>query len=365
MNFLKSQFGLYAEAANMQAIIDQSNARFNIPFWGRFFRAGVPSQSLTYVTAIGKSRLDAAATLVSRDGATPLRSRSTIAKLYGDVPAIKVMKKLGEDDYRSFLTFQALQIGDAQKKQQLLNLMFGDIASVVNSVNRRIDYMVLEGISTGKITVTATNNPDGIVQDDVDLLMPAENYLTVAKVWSDPTSTPITDIRNAVKKIKTLNKTGITTMLIDDVTYLQVEANAEVASLMKGYYNPGSNAKYVVTLESINIFMRANRLPVFEIIDEVVPIEVDGVNTNTRPFKKENVVFIPDGMLGEIKNSLAIEELQPVTQVNYSKQGNVLVSKWFSNEPFGEFTKAEWNAFPSFDQIDTMFIMQTDVATVV
>lgn len=364
MNYLKSQFGAYAEAQAMQAIIDASNARFNVPFWNKYFSMGVPSQSLTYVTVIGKTRLDSAASLVARDSRTPLRSRGSIGKLTGEVPAIKVMKSLDEEDYRSFLTFQALQIADATKKAQLLNLMWGDIASVVNSVNKRLDYMVLEGMSTGKITITTTNNPDGIIADDIDLLMPAENFLTVVKVWSDPTSTPLTDIRNAVKKIKDSGKTGITKMIMDDYTYLLFEANAEVIAGLKGYYNPGSNAKYVATIDSINVFLRANRLPYIEIIDEMVMIEVDGKQTSTRPYKKENVLFIPDGNLGEIKNALAIEELQPVTQVGYSKAGNILVSKWFANEPFGEYTKAEFNAFPSFDQIDTMFLLQTDIATV-
>lgn len=366
MNHLKSIFGLYAEAANMQAIIDASNARFNVPFWSTWFRAGLPQQSLTYVTAIGKSRLDAAASLVSRDGRTPLRSRGSIGKLTGEIPAIKVMKTLNEEDYRSFLMFQALQIADATKKAQLLGFMFGDIASVINSVNRKIDYMVAEGMSTGKITITADNNPDGIVMDDIDLLMPADNFRTVVDNWStNPDADIVKDIRNVMLAVKAAGKTGITRMVIDDALWQIVANNNSLASYLKGYYNPGSNNTYVLTLDTVNTMLKANRLPVFEIIEVMIPIEVDGRNVNSYPWKKENVLFCGDGYLGEIKNALAIEQLQPVPQVSYSTgNAGILVSKWFANEPFGEYTKAEWNAFPSFDQIDNMFLLQTDMETV-
>lgn len=359
MDFLRSMFGVYADAANLQAIIDKSNAKFNVPFWNKYFTVGTPSLVLTYVTALGKTRLDAAASVVSRNGKTPFRSRPNLGKLNGEIPAIKVGKTLDEDDYRSYLTMQALQIADATKKAQLLDLLFGDIASTVNSVNKRLDYMVLEGISTGFITVTADNNPDGVVLQQVDLLLPAYQVLPVTKNWSDPTSLPITDIKNAMVYITGMAK-SVSKMLMSFQQFQSFVLNAEVISTLKGFYNPGSNAKYTATLESINQFLRAMQWPVIEIINEVVPIEKDGKNTIYRPFKNENVVFVPDGPLGEIKNALAIEELQPVPSVSYSKKGGILVSKWFANEPFGEHTKAEWNAFPSFDAILGMFIMETD-----
>lgn len=359
MDFLRSMFGAYADAETLQAIIDKSNAKFNLPFWNKYFSVGTPSLTLTYVTALGKTRLDSAASVVSRNGKTPFRSRPNLGKLNGEIPAIKVGKTLDEDDYRSYLTLQALQIADATKKAQLLDLLFGDIASCVNSVNKRLDYMVLEGISTGFITVTADNNPDGIVLQNVDLLLPANQVLPVTTDWSNPLSLPMTDLRNAMNYIIAMSKT-VSKILIDNIQFQNFLLNAEVISTLKGLFNPGSNAKYVATLATVNQYMTAMEWPVFEIVNQVVMIEKDGKQVVYRPFRKQNVVFVPDGNLGEIKNALAIEELVPVPNVAYSKQGNITVSKWFSNEPFGEQTKAEWNAFPSFDAILNMFIMETD-----
>ncbi len=370
MDFLQSMFGAYAEAKTLQAIIDRSNAKFNLPFWNRYFSVGVPSMVLTYVTALGKTRLDAAASLVSRNARTPLRSRANLGKLTGSIPAIKVMKTLDEDDYRSYLTFQALQIADTTKKAQLLDLLFGDIASTVNSINKRLDYMTLEGLSTGFITVTADNNPDGVILDTLDLLVPNNNFVGVSAIWKNVDGTPnaaalpITDLRNLVNYITALGK-HVDTIFISFSMFQVFITNPEVISTLKGFFNPGSNQRYTGTLDTINAYLTAMQYPTFTILNEVVMIEKDGANHMYRPFKDANVVLVPAGNLGEIKNALAVEELQPVTNVGYSKQGNILVSKWFANEPFGEYTKAEWNAFPSFDSVIETFIMETDTVGVI
>lgn len=370
MNFLQSQFGAYADAANMQILIDASNAQFNIPWYKKYFNIGTQQLTLTYVTVLGKTRIDAAASVVGRDSATPLRSRAALAKLQGDIPAIKVMKTLNEDDYRAYLTFQALSISDTVKKAQIFDLIFGDIKSVVNSVNKRLDYMCLEGLSTGFISMNTTNNPDGITLDTLDLLMPATNFAPVSAAWllgdgvtMNPAATPITDIRNLVTFITSIGR-HVSKMLITYSKFQTFIANPETIATLKGFFNPGGNARYVGTLDTVNQYLTAMLFPTFEIINEVVMIESNGKNVMYRPFRDQNVVFVPDGNLGEIKNSIAIEELKPASLVSYSKSGNISVSKWFLNEPFGEYTKAEWNAFPSFDQVLDTFIMQTDVVGV-
>jgi hypothetical protein len=100
----------------------------------------------------------------------------------------------------------------------------------------------------------------------------------------------------------------------------------------------------------------------FEVIDPVIGVEKDGVITNIRPWKAENVALVPDGILGTIHNSLAMEELMPVPEVKYAKYQNILISKWFENNPFGEYTLGEWNAFPGFELIEQCYILTTDSA---
>lgn len=360
-SFLNSTFQPYIDGNNLQLLIDKSRARFNEPWYKSRFSWAPTSMSLTYTTILGKSRIDAAATIVSRDGRTPIKGRKNVGKLSGSIPVIKTMKKMDEETYRDFLAMQQMSIGTGSDRMgTILDIIYNDVSSVNNSVDKKIDMIVLEGISTGYVTITADNNPGGIVQDTLDLLLPEAQRLGVTVSPDSPDFDFIQEVRNARIRSKNLNKT-LGKMLMSEYLFDKILLSKKVAEHLRGFFNPGSNARYTATAESLNEFLRANRLPIIETLDEVVHLTIDDVDHAFRPWKEENIAFIPEtGLLGEIKNSYALEEIKPVTQCTYSKIDKKLISKWFQNEPFGEFTKAELNGFPSFDVMDAMFIMETD-----
>jgi hypothetical protein len=41
----------------------------------------------------------------------------------------------------------------------------------------------------------------------------------------------------------------------------------------------------------------------------------------------------------------------------------VLISKWSDLEPFGEFTKGQANAFPVFNDVDSIYILKVNGTT--
>ena len=117
---IKSIFGAYAE--NLQSLVDTRVDKFKVPFFPRYFDFALPQMSLTYSTIIGRSRIEAAASIVAPGAVAPMRSRANLEKLNADVATIKVARKLSEADYRSFLTIQAMSVSDDVKKQQILKL---------------------------------------------------------------------------------------------------------------------------------------------------------------------------------------------------------------------------------------------------
>jgi len=42
------------------------------------------------------------------------------------------------------------------------------------------------------------------------------------------------------------------------------------------------------------------------------------------------------------------------------KRDHVLISKWSDLEPFGEFTKGQANAFPVFNDVDSIYILKVN-----
>lgn len=360
MGKLKSVFGNTID--KLQVFIDKSKDLYASLWYPQYFDVAPPQQSLTFISAIGRSRIEAAASIVDRDSATPLRTRQGLETYSGKIPAIRQMFALKEEDYRDFLALQNMPgIDDKTKMNQILDLIWGDVKRCGDSCHKRVDAMCLMAISTGKIKIDVTNNPDGLVHSDIDLLMPSANKKQAASTWATAnTAKPITDIETVVSDAK---GRGITfsEVLISYDLWLKFKAADQVQNTMLTYfYGPkaaGSSAWAVTTLDRINEYLSANKLPVIRIVDESIGIEKDGVITPTKFFDENNASFIPAGKLGSIKNALAMEKMQPVEHVTYADYNKVLISKWRQNEPWGEFTKGEWNAFPSFEAIDSTYLL--------
>lgn len=362
MSKLKSIFGAYAD--NIQLAIDSRNDRFDPLWYPAYFGVAAPQMSLTFTSVIGASRIEAAASVVDRDSETPLRSRPDLNKLSGEIPAIKEMFCMKESDMRDYLVMQNMNFPDATRKNAIMDLIWGDTRKVGNSVYKRVDMMCLEAVSTGKISLTTTNNPDGLVlSQDLDLLMPAENKKQSTVTWDTAASAkPITDIETVLAAAANVG-VSISKMLMTPTLFSKFRKTTEVLDTMKAYfYGPkpgaGFNPVAISTLDRVNEFLAANRLPIIELVDKAFGVEKDGKISVLRPFEEDNVAFIPNGQIGMIKNAVAMEEINKVENVSYAKFGGALISKWKQNEPLREWTKAEWNAMPSLEAIDAMFILE-------
>jgi len=354
---LQSIYGAYAE--QLQAVIDNSKAMFAPTWYQNYFGFAPIQQSLDYTSIIGRQRIEAAASIVDRDSATPVRSRQGIEKLQGTIPAIKEMFKMTEGDYRNFLSMQALGLDDATKKAQILDFIFGDVKKVGESAHKRLDIMALQAVSTGTISLDINVNPDGLVLGSaIDLLMPSTNKSNASVSWATSASaTPITDIQTIVRNA---GDRGImfTKILMSKTLWYKFQLCTQVLNSLKDFYSYKTTSGIAVsTLENVNGYLVANGFPIIELVDSRVGVEKDGVIGVISPFDEDNASFIPAGQLGSIKNAIAIEQVSPISNVSYGQFNRALISKWSTNEPFGEWTKVELNAMPSLEAIDSIFIL--------
>lgn len=357
---IQSIFGAYAQ--NMQVVIDTKKDQFAPTFYQKYFDFAPSQVGLTYTSVIGASRIEAAASVVERSSSSPLRSRDQLQKYQGEIPAIKEKFSMREQDYRDFLTLQSLNVSDQAKKTQLLDMLFNDVKKAGNSAHKRLDIMVLEALSTGKISLNINNNPDGLVlTEPLDLLMPSGNKHTTQIKWNEhETATPIKDIEAVVQDAHDKGFSFEKILMSRNVWQHFRKCKELINSLVS--FRILQKGAGVATLENVNAFLTEERLPIIEIVDEVVGIEKDGKVSPVRPFNQKNVSFIPFGKLGVIKNALAMEQMQPVKHIDYAVYNKALISKWQENDPWAEFTQVELNAFPSFDAIDNTFILE-DVVT--
>ncbi len=270
-----------------------------------------------------------------------------------------------EDDYRDFLVMQSMPVPDTVRRDQMLNLIFNDTVES-GQCRQRNDWTISfwRAFLRAKVTLTVLNNPDGLtLGEPLDLLMPSGNNKQASVSWDNAASAkPITDIQTVKKAAQDAGRPIGKILMSDALWMLFIKTKEVIDTLTAFLYGPkpgsGLNPVAVTTLERVNEFLNANRLPLIEIVDQVIGIEKDGIITPTRPFSEKNAVFVPAGPLGVIKNAIAIEAVKPVASVSYATFNNALISKWSTNEPYAEWTKSELNAFPSFDTIDGIFLLE-------
>lgn len=361
MATVQSIFGAYAQ--RLQVMIDASTEKFAPTWFQNYFDIAPPSPLLDYTTVVGRSRIEAAASVVDRASKSPVRSRQALEKYSGKIPAISEKFNMDEDDVRNFLSLQAMPVSDETKKAQILNFIFEDVKKVGDAAMKRLDMMALEAVSTGKISLTVTNNPDGIVlANALDLLMPTGNKVNASTTWNTANSaTPITDITGIVNTAKSAGR-SFEKILMDWASWLLFIKTTEVKDLFGAYIGKINN-KVIPTLDGVNAMLTGLMLPQIEIVDHAIGVEKDGVITTVKPWETTNVAFIPAGKLGVIHNSVAIEELKPVQHVSYGKFRDLaLISKWGDNDPFQEFTKVEANAIPGVSAIDGIYLLSRTAA---
>ena len=364
-NRLKSVFGKHAE--RLQMIVDTNIDKFKEPFFPKYFSMANPQNGLTYATVIGRSRIEAAASVVAHGAEAPLRSRAGLEKLSGDIAAIKVKRRLDESDWRDYLNLQGLNVSDEVLKTQMFQLIWDDTKYVVDSVRSRLDIMAAQALSTGTIPINATTNPDGVVPGTIDLLVPAlhkrkranfgdysDNASNLGTTsWAAAGGTPISDIRALTRAV--WDKEGIVygKILMEPTTWWNIQKTTEVTTAFDGQ----------PALDNFNSFMQSQNLPIIELVEVRAKIEKDGNITSVKTWEdKKYVTFVPDGDLGKIHNAISIEEITPVDNVIYAVTDRILISKWKQTEPFGEYTRGEIAAIPGLEVADQIFILDVETA---
>lgn len=360
---IQSFFGDLASSQNLQVIIDNSlDALQGQSLWRNWLDLGVARPTLTFETAIGRSRIEAAASIVDPDSPAPLRSRQALELLTGKIPTIKEKFAMKQSDMRALEAIRAARIADNARKNELIRKLYDDTSKAAVAGDKRVDIMLLQGISTLTIDAGVTNNPDGAAYGTVDLLAKDYQKQGVPVVWSDAAnSTPIDDIETFVEFMWNNFGRMPGRIVMSYNLWLKFKRSAQVIARLQSYFNIGkANASFAVTQNNINEYFASNMWPAIEVIQHVSGIESDGVVTPYRAFDENAVVFMPMGKIGTLEHALPMELMHPAEYVNYASFGPTLVSKWRNNDPIIEYTGMELNAFPAID-VDGIFILTTNV----
>lgn len=335
---------------------------FDENIYSRYLDWDTPTIGLNFEELIGSYNLSVAAATLDSDGKEPIMGTEGMETIAKKVLNHAISFSMTIEEYRKVLQLlDSKVIDDRTKAQQLVNLMWKNVSNAVKGVESKLDIIFLGAMSNeGIFTFDAANNPEGGVKGTIDFKMPSENKASVTTTWTTANQNTVncfTDIQDVVTAAG--DKVKFEKILLSPSKLAYILANGNTKQVIFGTDKSGSP----LLLSQLNDFMTANELPVFETIRRTARIQNNGKLAEYSPWNADNMVFVPSGKLGLVKNAFANNELRPEPGVAYSNYGRIRISQWGKGETEGsngvEFTKAQSLSLPVITEINGIYSLKT------
>lgn len=236
---------------------------------------------------------------------------------------------------------------------QLITQLFDDVRTLTMGVLARCEAMKMEMLATGQITIDEND-----VQIVLDYQVPDDHkeVLSGTNLWSDyVNSDPLEDIMEWHQKI--IDDTGITPTyaLTSSKVVSTLRKHPKVQIAINGANYEGK----LVTLADINVLMTALGLPVIATYDEQYKKET---HDSSNPFEQkryfpENVfVMFPEQNLGNgVFGDTPETRLLTRKGFDVSGVGNVTITRYSTEDPANEWTKATGLFAPTFPAYKSVY----------
>lgn len=321
-----------------------------------------PSVGLSFEELIGSYGISIAAPTIGDNSKEAILPTEGVQTLSEKVLKHALTKPMTIQDYRKVLQIMdSKSITDQAKKKQLVDLMWGTVQTPVNSVLAKLDMIFLGGLSNeGQFTFNTTNNPEGGVRATIDYNQPASNIATSTTAWTAANKATV-DCFGDIQAIldAAMDKVELSKILCSPALIAYMCSTTNVHKMIWG--NDASSK--IVRLADLNEYMKSNDLPVFVPIRRNVRVMSGQAINTVNPWITANMVFVPDGKLGVVKNAYADSELREEPGVTYSNYGRIRVSQWGVGETQNsngvEFAKAECYALPVITEMNGIYTLKT------
>lgn len=336
---------------------------FDQNIYERYLDWDVPTIGLNFEELIGQYNLSVAAATLDSKGKEPILGTEGLETLKQKVLTHQMSYSMPIEEYRKVLQIlDSRMLTDDQKTQQLINLMWNNVSTVVKSVQSKLDIIFLGALSNkGVFTFNANNNPEGGVRGIIDYKMPPENIASVTLDWTDTNKDnvdPFEDIQGIVDAAQ--DKVTFDRILMSPARLSYLLKSRKMKQVIFGTDKFGTP----LLMSGLNEFLRSNDLPVIETVRRITRIQDNGKLSEYKPWNDKNIVFVPAGKLGVIKNAYADNELRQEPGVTYSNYGRIRISQWGKGETDNsngvEFTKAQSLSLPVITEINGIYSLTVE-----
>lgn len=286
--------------------------------------------------------------VVATDSKLPLKNREKIALLQGYLP------KMGNEMY---LNEQQLQELDALVQmtgmpvEDILVKLFKDADTLIKGGLLRNEYLFLQGLSTGKASVSDADNVGVTFECDFGFLPENKQYASI--VWGQTNDTPFTDLSNLVSKASNDGQI-VSKAFMDNKTFSKLLASKEI----KAMFNSVNALPTRKRLEEI--LLTELGLEVY-VVNRTVTAQINGENKTIQAWKEGQITLISDDKVGKLVWTRTAEFNHRTEGVLYQDAdgGAFLVSKYGKNNPVAEFTSIQGRCLPVIGNVQNIYQLDT------
>lgn len=353
---------------DMQAVINTYDLK---PYYYPTLFPLKETYTLTWKALETQVGLKIAADLVARGATIDTKTREAIQRIQGDIPKIAVKRTKNDEELNDYDIMVAMTSQNPDLRA-LVDAWAEDTNFCWTAVAARLEWMALQSISLGKITLSNTNNVSVISEYDVDYLLPDDQkvgYATGSANWATSTSAkPITKDFKAVVKAAKKKGHNLKFAFMSLDTFATFTECEEVQKICASFAANALGIQQTPSVEQVNTALRGLsylRGLQIVVIDQDITIELgDGSRPfSGNPFAENVVMFSESKVLGQtywkkpadmnVKGSAAIKALN----------GHTLIKKFANEEPLEEVTMGIANAFPAWLSSSRSWLLSTNSAT--
>ena len=297
-----------------------------------------------------------AADIVALDSALPLKKRDSFGTASGDIPKIGLKMKLTEKQMSDIDVLKSRNV----ETSILVDKIFEDAKKATMGIHEKLEFIFLQGLSTGIGLVEDENNVGTGIRVDYGYL--DSNKFGASLPWSDTNAKPIDDIKRVIKEARAKGD-NIKVLMMSDTTFDKLAENAQTRENFAFSQNfVGTNIP-TPDLEQVNALMQRKFGLTIVVVDRTVTTERDGVRTVHTPWAADNVIFLTSPKVGKLAYGILAEETRKSPKVMYEKSGSfILLKKWSTEEPFAEFTSSQCLALPVINNVSSIYLLNTEEA---
>lgn len=324
-----------------------------------------PTIGLDFEEIIGQYNITVAAPTIGENAKEPILGSEGLKTLKERILNHAITRPMTMQTYRKVLQLlDSKSISDKAKTEQLITLMWGDVTSVTQAILAKLDLIFLRALSNeGKVTLDADLNPEGGARGLIDYNQPGDNIVSCTgdDAWTATNAKSVDCMEHIQKVLDAAQDKVVLSKILCSPAVLSYICRT---SLVKKMVFGSDKSSSILTPAALNQYMLANGWPTFVPIRRSVRIQTGpSVSAPVSPWIEANMVFVPDGKLGVVKNAFANNELKPEAGVAYSNYGRIRVSQWGVGESQGsnavEFTKAQCYALPVITEMDGIYTLKT------